>query len=380
MTRWSITALTARRTVAMAMLATAMALAGCGGSADSSKTEASTTAGSTTEASATTELVKPYDGFEKEYPDSFPTPSKAEGKQFTIGCQNPVGTGNETTTTFCKGVEAQAKALGMGYIGLVDGLDIDKQVTNFNQLLAQNVDAIVLYPLAPDALRASLNKAKSQNVPVVGFDVTFTKDADAPGYLAQVWQGRDHQAYESVAYMAKLAPNGKVGLIGIGAPVPALKYLIERQRFWAEQLGLEVVGEQDNTSDDVAGGSKAMTGLLGRFGDIDGVIGYNDESAVGAYTAARGQGREDVKIIAINGSDLGLTALRAGRISAVVQVDAANQGAQAAVAAYNQLTKQSLPLPNVVLRSPQLITKDNLGSVASWKDQLAAIESGSSAG
>src|SRR6188472_1305122 len=78
----------------------------------------------------------------------------------------------------------------MKYIGLDDGLSIDKQVSNFNQLLARGANAIALYPLAPNALRASLAKAKRQGVAVVGFNVTFTKSAKATGYDAQIWEGR----------------------------------------------------------------------------------------------------------------------------------------------------------------------------------------------
>ena len=135
---------------------------------------------------ATAAGIKPYPGFETKYPQSFPVPKKQQGKTHTIGCQNPVGPGNETTATFCKGVQAEASALGMKYIGLDDGLSIDKQVSNFNQLLAQGADAIALYPLAPNALRASLAKAKKQHVAVIGLNVTFTKSAKAPGYDAQV--------------------------------------------------------------------------------------------------------------------------------------------------------------------------------------------------
>jgi ribose transport system substrate-binding protein len=320
--------------------------------------------------------VKPYTGFEKSYPASFHVPKKAAGKTFTIGCQNPVNPGNETTATFCKGVQAEAAALGMKYIGLDDGLSVSKQVSNFNQLLAQGANAIVLYPLAPNSLRASLSKAKAQGVAVIGLNVTFTKSAKAPGYNAQVWEGRDHEAFLSVAEMAKIAPHGKVVLIGIGIPVPALKYLVQRYRFWAGKFGLQVIGEQDNPSDDIPGGQQAMAGLLGKFGTIDGVLAYNDPSAVGAYTAARNEGRNGIKIIGINGSSLGISALKAGHVSAIVQVDAVNQGAQAAGAAYNVLTKQGLPLPNVVVRSPRLLTPENVGTAATWASELAQIKGG----
>src|SRR5438132_148655 len=145
--------------------------------------------------------IKPYSGFERSYAAAFHVPNKVAGKHFKIGCQNPVNAGNETTATFCKGVQAEAGALGMSYIGLNDDLSVDKQVSNFNQLLAQGANAIVLYPLAPNSLRASLAKAKAQGVAVIGLNVTFTKSAKAPGYDAQVWEGRDHEAYLSVAEM-----------------------------------------------------------------------------------------------------------------------------------------------------------------------------------
>ena len=320
--------------------------------------------------------IKAYSGFEKSYPHSFHVPKKVRGKHFTIGCQNPVGPGNETTTVFCKGVQAEAAALGMKYIGLNDDLSVSKQVTNFNQLLAQGANAIVLYPLAPNALRASLSTANQQHVAVIGLNVTFTKSATAPGYNAQVWEGRDHEAYLSVAQMAQIAPHGKIVVIGIGIPVPALKYLVQRYRFWAGKFGLQIIGEQDNPSDDINGGQRAMSGLLGKYSKIDGVLAYNDPSAVGAYTAARSGGRTGIKIIGINGSSLALTALKAGHIAATIQVDAVGQGAQAAGAAYDVLTKQGLPLPHVVVREPRLITKSNIRTTSSWAQQLARIRNG----
>jgi ABC-type sugar transport system substrate-binding protein len=120
-----------------------------------------------------------------------------------------------------------------------------------------------------------------------------------------------------------------------------------------------------------------MSGLLGKYSDIDGVLAYNDESAVGSYTAARSAGRNDIKIIGINGSSLGTSALDAGHVAAIIQVDAVNQGAQAAAGAYNVLTKQGGKLPLVVVMRPKLLTKDNLKSATSWAQQLAKIKGGS---
>ena len=57
--------------------------------------------------------IKPYRGYEDRFPTSFPLPKIEHGKHFLIGCQNPVNAGNQTTTTFCLGVQAEARALGM---------------------------------------------------------------------------------------------------------------------------------------------------------------------------------------------------------------------------------------------------------------------------
>ena len=187
-----------------------------------------------------------------------------------------------------------------------------------------------------------------------------------------MWQGRDIQAYIEAKQMAKLAPHAKIGLIGIGAPVPALKYLIQRVRFWAGKSGLTVVAEQDNPTDDVTGGEKAANALLQRHSNITAIIGYNDPSAIGAATAARGAGRKIVSI-GVNGSSEGIAALKAGQEAATVQVDSPGWGIQQAYAAYDLITKQHLPLPRIVVLPSRLVTKANLNKVPSWSAEIKAI-------
>jgi ABC-type sugar transport system substrate-binding protein len=154
--------------------------------------------------------------------------------------------------------------------------------------------------------------------------------------------------------------------------VPALKYLNQRQAFWAKRFGLTVVGTQDNPTDDVVGGEKAANGLLQRYADMDAVIGYNDPSAMGAYTAARGAGRQ-LTIIGCNGSSDGIAAVKSGRIAGTVQVDAVGWGVEQAKAAYNLITKQNLPLPKIIVRPSTLVTKANVSKLRTWSQQIQAI-------
>jgi ribose transport system substrate-binding protein len=321
-------------------------------------------------------IPKGYTGIESSLPTTYPVPAKKAGTSCTIGFQNPVAA-NETLDYWQKGLTAQAKVFGCKVIALDDALSPDKQVSNMQQLLAQKVDVIVFYPIDPKATVPVLKQAKASGIPVLAVDGTFgSKTATAP-YLpyitSQVWQGRDMQAYLQVQAMKAAKPGAKLGLIGIGAPVPALKYLGQREAFWARKAGLTIVGSQDNPSDDVTGGEKAANGLLQRYSSIDAIIGYNDPSALGAYTAARGAGKK-ITIVGLNGSSDGIAGLKSGRIDATVQVDAVGWGIQQARAAYDLITKQHLPLPKIIVRPPALITKENVSAAPTWAAQVKAIK------
>jgi ABC-type sugar transport system substrate-binding protein len=208
---------------------------------------------------------------------------------------------------------------------------------------------------------------------VIAIDASFGSTKKVPLITTQVWQSRDTQAFLQAQAMKTAKPGAKVGIIGIGIPVPAIKYLVQRETFWAKKAGLTVVGSQDNPSDDVTGGEKAANALLQRHQDIDAVIGYNDPSALGAIIAARSANRT-VTVVGLNGSSDGISAVKAGKLAATVQVDPIGIGVQAARAAYSLITKQNLPLPHIVLRPGRLVTKANVGSIPSWAAQLKAVK------
>ena len=312
-----------------------------------------------------------YTGVEAKLRTAFKVPAKKAGS-CTIGFQNPIAA-NEFLSFLQKAVVAEGKRYGCRVITLDDALNPDKQVTNMQQLLAQKVGVIIFYPLDPKATTPVLKQAQRQGVPVIAIDASFGSTKKVPLITTQVWQSRDTQAYLQAKVLKQVKPNAKVGIIGIGIPVPAIKYLVQRETFWAKKAGLTVVGSQDNPSDDVTGGEKAANALLQRHSDIDAVIGYNDPSALGAVIAARSAGRK-VTVIGLNGSSDGISAVKAGRLAATVQVDPIGIGVQSARAAYSLITKQNLPLPHIVLRPGRLVTKENVGSIPSWAAQLKAIK------
>jgi ribose transport system substrate-binding protein len=361
---------------AVALIALSLLAAGCGGSDDDSASETEPAAAETqtgaTETSAGAEIPEGYSGVEADLPTAYDAPTKQDGTSCKIGFQNPVAA-NEFLGFVQSAVVAEGKRLGCTVVALDDALSPDKQVSNMQQLLGQNVDAIIFYPLDPRATRPVLQQAQTKDVPVIAIDASFGDAKPVPLIATQVWQGRDIQAYLQAKALADEKPDAKVGLIGIGIPVPAIKYLTGRQKHFAEEEGLTVLGTQDNPSDDVTGGEKAGNALLQRNQEIDSVIGYNDPSALGAVIAARATGR-DITVVGLNGSSDGIEGVKSGKLIATVQVDPIGIGAQTADAAYSLITKQNLPLPPIVLRPGVLVTQDNVDDIPSWQAQLDEIK------
>jgi ABC-type sugar transport system substrate-binding protein len=314
-----------------------------------------------------------YKGVESTLPREYKVPAKQAGAKCTFGFQSPIAA-NESLGWWQKGFTAQAKALGCKVIALDDALSPDKQVSNMQQLLAQGAQAIIFYPLDPKATTPVLQQAQKQKVPVVAIDASFGNTKKVPLIATQVWQGRDVQAFLQAQVLAKAKPSANLGLIGIGIPVPAIKYFNGREAFWAQKIGkATVLGTQDNPSDDVTGGEKAANALLQRFSNVDAVIGYNDPSALGAVVASKGAGKT-LTIIGCNGTSDGLAGIKNGTLAATVQVDPIGIGVQTARASYSLITKQHLPLPGIVIRPGRLVTKANVGSLPSWDAELKAVK------
>ena len=183
---------------------------------------------------ASNPIPRGYTGVEAKLPTQYPAPAK-KGGSCTIVFQNPVAA-NEFLSYLQKAVVAQGKAYGCKVITLDDALSPDKQVSNMQQLLAQNVGAIIFYPLDPKATTPVLKQAKAKGVPVIAIDASFGNTKAVPLITTQVWQGRDIQAFLQAQVLKQVKPNAQLGLIGIGIPVPAIKYLNQREVFWAKKV------------------------------------------------------------------------------------------------------------------------------------------------
>jgi ribose transport system substrate-binding protein len=322
------------------------------------------------DAQATSSFPK-YDGIEKGLPTSYDIPDPSDGKDLKFGYLN-ITSGNELLNALGQGFTAEAKHLGVKSITLTSGISVDKQVSDFHQLLAQGIDGIFVNPLDARALAPVLKKAKAQGVPVIGLDINLESPSELEGFTSQIWSGKDSTAYQQVKSVAEAKPNAQFGTIDVVVPVPGPIYQIKRVKYWAPRFGLKYKGSLTNASDDAAGGQQAATPLLHKYPELEAIIGYNDPSAVGAVAAARTLSR-DIAAVGANGSSDGVEGVRNGRLTSTIQANGPTIGAQALAGLFNVATKQDVPLPPTILVKGTVVTADNIDKIPTFAEVAKRI-------
>jgi ABC-type sugar transport system substrate-binding protein len=300
-------------------------------------------------------------------PSTYPQPKP---KKLTLAYLNPEGSSNEFLTVLGNSMKLETQKLGGKYVELDAEGDVNKQVSQFDQLIAQHVDGIAVFALDPKSLAPDVARARKAGIHLVTIDLNFTSTTNLGGYESQVWQRRDEAAYMTAKEMAKLLkPGDTLGTIDLIVKVPSIVFSITRDTYWAQKYGLKVVGPASNPSDDIAGGEKAMTTLLGKTSDIKGVMAYNDPSAIGAGSAARSQGITNIPLGGENGGSDALAAIKSGRETFTLKLDDPSMGKDFAWGLYDLSEGVKIP-PTVKAGAPVLVNKDNVNSTVPWEQQL----------
>jgi ribose transport system substrate-binding protein len=307
-----------------------------------------------------------FSSIETDVPEGYDQPKPGK---LRLGFLNPLRA-NEFLNTMGRAMKLETERLGGELVELDAAGDVDKQVNQFNQLIAQDLDGIGVFPLDPGAVATGVRRAKAAGIPLITIDLNFESTTDIGGYDSQIWQRRDEAAYIGAQEMARqLGGEGEVATIDFAVKVPSIVYSVDRGKFWAEKFGLTVVGNASNPTDDIAGGEEAMTQLVGEFPDLSGVIGYNDPSAIGAASAARSQGLTDLAFGGQNGGSDALEAIRAGRLTYTAKLDPASMGKAFAWGLYNLDQGKKVP-KTVKAGPPALVTEENVADVTSWDEEL----------
>jgi ribose transport system substrate-binding protein len=197
-------------------------------------------------------------------------------------------------------------------------MDLAKQQSQIENFIVQGVDAIIVCPADSKGIGPAIEQANRANIPV------FTADIAAQGGHVVSHVASDNLAGGRLAadFIAKaLNGQGEVGVIG----QQEVQSGLDRETGFKEQMqkypGIKVVqslnggGVRDKAL-------KAADDMLQGNPNIKGIFGINDDSALGALSAAEARGRNDMVIV---GYDAIPEAVKAIQRGSALKADVAQQ-------------------------------------------------------
>jgi len=305
-----------------------------------------------------------YTGPDAQYiVNPLPDPVIKPGYKFKVGYLN-VFAGISVLFEIQKECERKVKALGGELIGYDGKLDIQQQVSQMEQLIAQKVDIIIAYPITEAGLTQASLAAKKAGIPVVLISTPSSSEQPMdPNATAMVGMAFDQYDYATMKIVAKKYPHGKIAVLGFGPPSENLVHILARSKYWANQMGMSILGQVDALDASPNAATVATQAIMGKYPDAQVILGYNDYATNAAAMALRASGKTGVVVVTPNGgSEINVPALKSGAVLTAYRNPWEKLGDAAAIVAYDILTKQNIPQKRMLFIG-EPATKENVNSL-----------------
>ncbi|MCP9494888.1 MAG: substrate-binding domain-containing protein [Pyrinomonadaceae bacterium MAG19_C2-C3] len=206
------------------------------------------------------------------------------------------------------GLRDAANKQGYDLIVTSGDFDLAKQQSQIENFVVQGVDAIVVCPADSKGIAPAIERANEANIPV------FTADISAQGGQVVSHIASDNLAGGRLAadYIARaLNGQGTVGIIG----QPEVQSGLDRETGFKEEMtkhpGIRIVsvlnggGVRDRAL-------KAADDMLQGNPELKAIFGINDDSALGALSAAEARNRSDMIIVGYDATPEAVEAIERG--------------------------------------------------------------------
>ncbi len=223
-------------------------------------------------------------------------PAAAQEKIAKIGIAIPAATHGWTgglnfhTERTIKAMEAAFPQLEFV---LTTAGDVQTQVNNVEDLIAQQIDALVILPMESDPLTEPVKAAKDRGIFITAVDRGLSEEG-----VEDLYVGGNNPQYGVVAaeyFKGKFPDGGKI-VVMRGIPTAIDNIRIEAFQKTLEGSGIEILDMQyANWNPDKA--FEVMQDYLTRFPEIDGVWAGGDDAALGARAAIEQAGREEGMVL-----------------------------------------------------------------------------------
>ena len=229
---------------------------------------------------------------------------------------------NEFFSTMAAGAESHQQQSGEYELivnGIKDEQDVSRQVALVQEMVASDVDAIVIAPADSQALIPSLRRAIKAGIVVVNIDNKLDAEMLAKEVLQIPFVGPDNRAG------AKKVGDYLATQLAKGDSVAILEGLETSENGRARKAGFEeamidagiTIVDSQSAQWEMAKANEIASSMLSEHTEIKAILAANDSMALGAIAAAKSVGRsDDLLIVGFDNIAAVQTAIRDGKVLA----------------------------------------------------------------
>lgn len=254
----------------------------------------------------------------------------AESDAEEVTNPNPIGEGDEITIAFSieglshpflvaqkEAAEAAAAEAGVQVNVISANDDVNKQFTDIQTAISQNVSAVMMMPAQTQGLDAVLAQADSQSIPYF-----FTqKGMLGVSPVSQVLAPYVNEGQQLGQFVAEYyADQSDVNVLLVSGIAGDASSVARTGAFEIELLkacNFTILAEQPGQYRREESAAAAEN-MLTANADVDLIFGANDEAALGAISALETSGRQEVAVVGIDGQADMFEAIENGKALATV--------------------------------------------------------------
>lgn len=280
--------------------------------------------------------------------------------------QNNVGVDSYQTTYEKAFIAAASANADVEAVVLDAGGDVARQIAQVEDLIQQNVDAIIIWPTNGEAVIPAVRKAKKAGIPVIA---TNSNIAEAGFDFISSFSGPDNitQGRRSAEIMCDkfkaMGIENEAKVVHITGQ-PGYTTAIERAKGFNDRLPEvcpNVVQVDEQPGDwNREKSQQVMEAFLVKYDDIDGVYAGDDNMGVGALNAARAANREGIIFVGATNFAVGYEAMAAGEYWGSIYQSPVDDAEAALQTAIDVLNGKDVPFLNY-FDTPK-ITQDNMSN------------------
>lgn len=266
-----------------------------------------------------------------------------------------------------------AKVIDVYQTNAQNQLDLAVANQRIQEALAQDVDAIVVFPVDVNSIQPGVKAAREAGVPIFVFQ--NLSDLDVSGKLAFPDAERGKATAEALAKI--VGGKGKATVLS-GIPSANIESAVAGAVDGLKASGMTVVGDpnnQRNLKDDAPGAQQIAQGIFAQHPDLDALVVYNSASATGAIAAAKQAGILDrVHIATMAGEDANIAQLKSGQLDVSYDLDGTTYGSEMARLVARGLGGEALH--NAVVNAPlgEIFTQDNVKDFVPWSKRIQYVD------